>query len=404
MKSPERPLTIDEDRYSRLRLLPWWDQERLQQSKVMVVGAGALGNEILKDLALLGVGSILIVDCDKIETSNLSRSVLFRPSDEGRPKAHAAAEAVRTLNPDCAVYALHADVATQVGLGVFRWADVVICGLDNGRARMAVNSACWKVNRPMVDGAAEGFCGVARVFQPPEGVCYGCTLGEKDIKLLDVRNSCGFLAREAVRRGRTPTTPTTSAVIAGIEVQEAIKLLHSPDLCALVGKGFFFDGNTYDCFVIDYTRNDACLSHETLAQIVETDLRRETASLADVIEAARGYLAGEIALDLPGDMITSLYCRNCDTREPFYKLLDAVDENEPKCPKCGTVRLPEAVTECREGSEFAIVALAELGFGVLEIVSARSGEDVVGIEISGDREAVFGHCAAALRQEEEVQV
>jgi len=394
MKSPEQPLTIDEDRYSRLRLLPWWDQEKLRRSKVMVVGAGALGNEILKDLALLGVGNILIVDCDKVETSNLSRSVLFRPSDEGRPKAHAAAEAVRSLNPDCTVFALDCDVATAVGLGVFRWADVIVCGLDNGRARMAVNSACWKVNRPMVDGATEGFCGVARVFRPPDGACYECTLGEKDLKLLDVRNSCGFLAREAVRRGRTPTTPTTSAVVAGIEVQEAIKLLHSRDLCALAGKGFFFDGNTYDCFVIDYTRNGDCLSHDTMERIVETDLRSETASPDDVIEVARDYLPGEVTLDMPGDVITSLHCRECNSSEPFYRLLDTVDGDEPKCPKCGTVRVPNVTAECRAGSEFASVALAKLGFGVLEIVAARSGEDVVGIEISGDREAVFGPSSA----------
>ncbi len=192
-----------------------------------------------------------------------------------------------------------------------------------------------------------------------------------------------------MRRGRTPTTPTTSAVIAGVQVQEAVKLLHSPDLCALVGKGFFFDGNTYDCFVIDYTRNDDCLSHETFERIVETDLRRETASLSDVMTAARDHLAGGIVLDLPGDMITSLHCRECDTREPFFKLLDAVEEHEPKCPKCGAVRVPEVVAECRVGSEFGGIPLADLGFGVLEIVSARSGEDVVGIEISGDREALF---------------
>lgn len=389
MNSPEQPLSIDEDRYSRLRLLPWWDQERLRQSKVMVVGAGALGNEILKDLALLGVGGILIVDCDTVETSNLSRSVLYKPADEGRSKAHAAAEAVRVLNPDCAVFALDADVATGVGLGVFRWADVVICGLDNGRARMAVNAACWKVNRPWVDGATEGFQGVARVFRPPDGVCYECTLGEKDIKLLDIRNSCGFLAREAMRRGQTPTTPTTSAVIAGVEVQEAIKLLHSPDLCALVGKGFFFDGNTYDCFVIDYTRNDDCLSHETFERIIETDLRSETASLGDVLDVARGQLPGEIVIDLPGDMITMLHCRGCDTHEPFFRLLDAVDENEPKCPNCGAVRVPDVVAECGPSSEFAAIPLADLGFGGLEIITARSDDDIIGIEITGDRGTLF---------------
>jgi len=72
-------INLDEDRYSRLRMIPWWDQELLSRSKVVVVGAGALGNEILKNLALLGIGGILIVDVDQVETSNLSRSSSTRP-------------------------------------------------------------------------------------------------------------------------------------------------------------------------------------------------------------------------------------------------------------------------------------------------------------------------------------
>ena len=72
-------LVIDDgDRYSRFRLIAWWDQEKLARSRFLVVGAGALGNEVLKNLALLGVGYIHVVDFDRIEESNLTRSVLFR--------------------------------------------------------------------------------------------------------------------------------------------------------------------------------------------------------------------------------------------------------------------------------------------------------------------------------------
>lgn len=394
--TPERPsnhaqgLSIDEDRYSRLRMIPWWDQDLLRRSKVLVVGAGALGNEILKNLALLGIGSILIVDFDEVETSNLSRSVLYRLEDDGKSKAHAAAAAVRALNPDCTVFALNADICSGVGAGVFRWADVVICGLDNRQARMSVNAACWKVNKPWVDGATESFQGIARVFRPPDGVCYECTLSEHDMRLLNVRNSCGFLAKEAIRRGRTPTTPTTSAVVAGIEVQEAVKLLHSPDLPGLVNKGFFFDGSTYDCFTIDYVRRDDCLSHETYETIVETSLRSDTATLNDVLDAARQHLEGEVILDLPSEMVTELYCSSCETREPFFRLMDSVDEDEANCSVCGSLRVPDVVAECDPTSAFASMKLKELGFGILDIVSARSEDRTIGIEISGDRQALFG--------------
>lgn len=394
--TPEQPsdqackLSLDEDRYSRLRMIPWWDQDLLRRSKVLVIGAGALGNEILKNLALLGIGSILIVDFDEIETSNLSRSVLYRLDDNGKSKAHAAAAAVRALNPDCAVFALNADVCSGVGAGVFRWADVVICGLDNRQARMSVNAACWKVNRPWVDGATESFQGVARVFRPPDGVCYECTLSEQDTKLLNVRNSCGFLAKEAIRRGRTPTTPTTSAVIAGVEVQEAVKLLHSPDLPGLVGKGFFFDGGTYDCFTIEYVRRDDCLSHETYDKIVQTELQSETATLTSVLNVARQHLNGDVVLDMPSEMVTELRCNSCDAREPFFRLLDAVDEDEAKCAVCGTLRVPDVVAECEADSDFATIPLSELGFGIMDVIAARSGDETIGIEISGDHSVLFG--------------
>jgi molybdopterin/thiamine biosynthesis adenylyltransferase len=83
--SDETLVIDDDDRYSRLRLIGWWDQEKLAKARILVVGAGALGNEVLKNLALLGVGEIYLTDFDHIEKSNLTRSVVFRQRDCGRP-------------------------------------------------------------------------------------------------------------------------------------------------------------------------------------------------------------------------------------------------------------------------------------------------------------------------------
>src|SRR5690242_21868092 len=116
---PPPPAIAGEDRFSRFRLIGWWDQEKLRSARVLVIGAGALGNEILKNLALLGFANIVVVDLDSIEASNLSRSILYRATDVGKRKADAAADAVRNIYPDARVHPITANVVHGLGLGLF---------------------------------------------------------------------------------------------------------------------------------------------------------------------------------------------------------------------------------------------------------------------------------------------
>src|SRR5262245_33118883 len=120
-----------DDRFSRFRLISWWDQVRLAGARVVVIGAGALGNEILKNLALLGLGLVFIADLELVENSNLSRSVLFREGDAGRGKAELAATRACELYPAMRVRPFRGNIVFDLGLGVFRWADVILGGLDN---------------------------------------------------------------------------------------------------------------------------------------------------------------------------------------------------------------------------------------------------------------------------------
>src|SRR5215470_16794432 len=125
----EIDLNAPDDRFARFRLIGWWDQARLAAAHVLVIGAGALGNEIIKNLALLGAGRVLVADRDNIELSNLSRSVLFRETDCGRGKAAVATERARELFPAMLLHSFSGNIVYDVGLGVYRWADVIVAGL-----------------------------------------------------------------------------------------------------------------------------------------------------------------------------------------------------------------------------------------------------------------------------------
>src|SRR5438270_10765245 len=221
------PLIIDEsDRYGRLRLIPWWRQERLAEARVLVVGAGALGNEVLKNLALIGVGTVVVIDLDAVEPSNLSRSVLFRLQDGGRAKAEVAARRAGEINPDVAFHPIRGDVITDLGLGLFADVDVVIGCLDNREARLWVNRQCWKVGPPWVDSGIQEIQGAVKVFVPPDSACYECAMTERDYQLLNVRYSCPLLRRDEILEGKVPTAPTIAWRMGASEVQEAWKSVH----------------------------------------------------------------------------------------------------------------------------------------------------------------------------------
>lgn len=380
-----------EDRYSRLRLIPWWDQEKLAAARVMVVGAGALGNEILKNLALLGIGQIYVVDFDSIENSNLSRSVLYRQRDEGNSKAEIAARAVEEINPDCRVTWINGNVAWDVGLGLFRRMNVVIGGLDNREARLAINQACWRVGIPWVDGAIEILFGVARVFVPPYSACYECTMTEQDYRLLNMRRSCALLSREEMLTGKVPTTPTISSIIGGIEVQEAVKLIHNrEDLPTLAGKGYFFNGLTHDSYVVEYQYKEDCPSHESFDKIFELDRKVANTTAAEMLAIAREKLGPEAIIDFHRELVVNFKCEKCGTEEQVYKLLGQLSEKEARCPGCEEIRIPRMTHVIQGNEDFLQRPLSQLGVPPLDIITGRHGMDMIHFEFTGDLHEEMG--------------
>ena len=137
---------------------------------------------------------------------------------------------------------------------------MILGGLDNREARVAINRAAARAGKIWIDGAIERLQGVARVFDPACGPCYECTMNEIDWKMLQARRSSRLLTRDDMEEGKVPTVSTTASVIAGIQCQEAVKLIHGLDV--LDGRGFVFEGMTHSSYVVAYTRKDDCPAHD----------------------------------------------------------------------------------------------------------------------------------------------
>jgi len=389
---PLEPLEAEDDRYHRQRLITWWDQVRVAGARVLVIGAGALGNEVLKLLALTGIGHCLVFDPDTIELSNLSRSVLFRAADQGRGKAEVAALRMRELNPEVAVQSHAANVLTQAGLGVFVWADVVIAGVDNREARVFVNASCARTGRTWVDGAIEGLSGIVRVFRPSETACYECTMNETDRRLLAERRSCALLARDAVARGHVPSTAVTASLVAALQVGEAVKLLH--DQPALLGEGIHLHGLSADITRVRYSRREECPGHDSLGPIVPLGAGVRDLSLGALLDRAERRLGEGACLDLSRDVVLRLTCPACGDSAPGKVVLGALKERDALCPACGVHRVVETAATIRRDTAIDLAATAaDLGLPPFDVIVARNGLDQEAWLFDADAPRVLGALA-----------
>lgn len=377
-----------DDRFARFQLIRWWDQQRLSSARVLLIGAGALGNEILKNLALLGVGRVLVADRDTIENSNLSRSVLFRAEDCGRAKSRVAAERAMAIYPAMRVQPFQGNIVYDLGLGVYRWADVILGGLDNREARVAINRAASRAGKLWIDGAIERLDGVARVFDPACGPCYECTMNEVDWKMLESRRSCALLSRAEMEQGKVPTTPTTASIIAGIQCQEAVKLLHGLDV--LAGQGFVFDGMTHQSYLVAYTRRADCPAHDPDEPVESLALGVEETRVGDFLERVRGDLGPEAVIEANTDLLASLHCPACDEDEPLFRSLGKVTEQQGRCPRCGTHRVPNTFHTIDGQSPVLDRTLAEIGIPPWDVLAGRCGMEQRFYEFAGDRAKVLG--------------
>lgn len=383
--APEQPLHIPNlrtDRLGTFEFISWWEREKVQQAKILVVGAGALGNEVIKNLTLMGVGNLFIVDFDTIEAANLSRSILLREDDSGRNKAQIVAARAKALNPDVHIQYLQGDVTTQLGLGVVRRMDVVIGCLDNREARLAVNRYCYWMNKPWIDGAIQELLGLVRVFVPGQGACFECTLTEQARRDLSLRYSCPLLARRNILLGKVPTTPTIASVIGGMQAQEALKLIHAMPVEA--GKVIHYNGLNNEMYTSAYKADENCESHWTFGEIIELPARAEQTTLEELLRIARADLGSDAVIELDQELVLSLACPQCHTVDEVLRPLSEISFEEAHCPVCGILRETQ-MTHLITGDEwFLHRTLASVGVPPLHVLRAHNVHEYRFYELTGD--------------------
>jgi len=170
----------EKKRFDRQFRLPGWNQELLKKSTVLLVGVGGLGVEVAKNLAMVGVGHLILVDLDTIEYSNLNRQILFIDAPEGAYKAEFAAKKLRSINPFIQVEAYNCALQ-DLPPKIFQDVDVYIAGLDSIEARVEMNRRAVHFKKPLIDAGTAAYNGHVYIAWPFKNACLECDpLTERD--------------------------------------------------------------------------------------------------------------------------------------------------------------------------------------------------------------------------------
>jgi molybdopterin/thiamine biosynthesis adenylyltransferase len=342
-------------RYSRQDLV--WPHERLARATVLVVGAGAIGNEVVKNLTLLGVGRIAVVDMDVVAPSNLTRCVLFRDQDVGSRKAITVARRARSLNPDSRIMSIHGDIERVLGDSHFHDADVVLGCLDNAYARYLVNMRMRRVGKGWIDAGIDHDTAQVTILGP-EGPCWACSMGERTIVQLRKRFSCtGFKATP--RAANVPTTAVTASIVGALQTQLAASLISGRG--APMGRRWTLTMGGARWLDDELSVNGDCPFH---ARPRSRPRRRASVTAGNTFsDLARELgLSPRARLRLPMEVVVGLRCDGCRTETRTVCPMPWLPQGEAVCPSCGLVRTAQTITEVRVGETRSDMKLKQLGY------------------------------------------
>ena len=238
------------ERYSRhiiLKEIGVKGQQKLLDSKVLIIGAGGLGAPAALYLAAAGVGTIGIVDADEVDLSNLQRQVIHSTSDIGKAKVKSAKESMEAINPDVKVNTYRKFVDSSNIMDLIKDYDFVIDGTDNFPAKFLINDACVMAEKPFSHAGIIRFKGQLMTYVPGQGPCYRCVFKNPPPK--DAVPTCK----------QAGVVGAMGGVIGSLQAMEAIKYI--------IGKGELLTGKllTYDALKMEFRTIKLPDNHKTCA-------------------------------------------------------------------------------------------------------------------------------------------
>ncbi len=235
-------------RYSCQIVLPQINtagQEKLAQSKVLIIGLGGLGSPVALYLSAAGVGHLLLTDFDKVDLSNLQRQIIHDTTQIGHPKTHSAQTKLQALNPDTQITVFNQPIETSFLETHLKEIDVVVDCTDNFSTRFTINAACVRSGTPLVLGAALRWGGQVAVFLPAKknSPCYRCLYDDSE-EQTETCSEAGILA-------------PLVGIIGSIQAVEVIKVLLGigEPLC---GKLLLFDAYRLQWRTLKLPKDPAC--------------------------------------------------------------------------------------------------------------------------------------------------
>lgn len=300
---------MNDKRYQRHSLIDWFSQEDVQGSKVGVIGCGAVGNEVAKNLALLGVGQIDLFDFDTIEIHNLTRSVLFRESDIGREKAEVAAARVKELDPNIEVNHFIGDFWDHLTLAQAAAYDCIICCVDNFEARIKLNQLCILTKTNLINTGIDSKFGQIEVFPlsgEGETACFECNLPNSAYERMAKRYSCGWLKKISFIEKKIPTTIITSSLTGAMAASFALET--TKDTPQETARRILLNSATGSSTVSQIVKSETCPACPPQGQRVTFLTAKAT------IENQLKQLSqsGDVSLTTSEPILVSYRCTACD--------------------------------------------------------------------------------------------